>query len=311
MAYITGEAANYLNLLEVLRDFLTTDESLVADGQQWTQIGGSTGALASGDFVSLRGPGLGGTDQILMSLDSVTNVAAGQYNLRLRGHTAYNEDNPTVSPPGLNSPVVNMPLVNAPIRYWIVASGRRFILVAKSNNRYDVMYGGFVLPRHLPSDWPYPLLIAGSSPSSAVSSSDAYNHTNPWRSAETSFLFTPQQLWRPLKNIVSSGSNNNNGADNSPTQGDLICAEWSTNMGVSAFARTLDGQPWLQQGSLAQFGTSGVEARNFLGHFDGIYFTPAAGATVESTIEYDGGQYLVVPNVYRNSDGQMAAIHLE
>lgn len=311
MAYTTGEATNHLNLLEILRGFLTTNAALVAAGQAWTQIGGETGTIDSGDFVSLRGPGLGGSDQILLSLDAYSNEAAAHYSLRLRGHTAYNQADPSISPPGLNSPLVYYPLINGTIRYWIVANGRRFIMVAKSNNRYDVMYGGLALPRHLPSDWPYPLLIGGSATSYIQNSSDSSSHTNPWRGVNGSaYLFSPEQLWRPFVNITAS-SNNNDGSENSPTSGDLMCVEWKNNIGPTPFTRTLDGQPWLRRGSIAQFGTSTLNARNFLGYFDGIYYTPSVGAVIESIIEYDNKDYLVVPNIYRNSEGQVAAVLLE
>lgn len=303
MAYTTGEANNHLHLLEVLRDYLVD--------QGWAQVGGQAGTVASGDFVSLRGPGLGGSDQIFLSLEAYSNAPAAHYALRMCGHTAYNPAVPTPQPPGLNSPWVYAPLVNETIRYWIIANGRRFILVAKSNNRYDVMYGGFVLPRHLPSDWPYPLLIGGSANGYRQNSDDGYNHTNFWRAANgCAYLFTPEQLWRPFRNINASG-NNNDGSENSPTNGDLMTVEWKNNIGPGPMTRTIDGQPWLRRGSFAQFGQSALDARNFLGHFDGVFYTPSVGAIIESVIEHEGKDYLVVSNVYRNSEGQVAAVCLE
>ena len=58
-------------------------------------------------------------------------------------------------------------------------------------------------------------------------------------------------------------------------------------------------------------GANPLDARNFLGYFDGVYYTPSVGAVVESIIEYDDKEYLVVPNIYRNSEGQVAAVALE
>lgn len=311
MAYTTGETANYRTMLAVVRDFLTSDASLVAAGQAWAQIGGQTGSIGVNDFVSLQGPGLAGDDQILLSLQTFTNVPSAQYCIGISGHTAYAPSVPRPDPPGLNSPWVYMPLIDSAIRYWLVANGRRFILVTKSNSRYDVMYGGLVMPDHLPSDWPYPVLAAASSSVLQAGSSDLLSHSNFWRSLRGGYLFTPEQLWRPLENLQTTGGNPNNGSEFAPDSGRLMAADWKTNIGPSEFARTLDNQPWIRRGRLAQFGNDDISARNFLGHFDGVYFTPAIGAVVESEIEIGTDRYLVVPNVYRSTVGQMAAIHLE
>lgn len=303
MAYTTGEATNHLNLLEIVRDYLV-------DEVNWTQVGGQTGGVSAGDFVSLRGPGLGGDDQIYLSLSAYSNAPAAHYALGLRGHTAYNTSVPSPDPPGLNSPWTYLPLVNATIRYWIVASGRRFILVAKSNNRYDVFYGGFLLPEHLPGDWPYPMLIGGSSTTYRQSSDDAVQHSNFWRAPGTGFVFTPEQLWRPIENVQTT-SNVNDGVEAPTESGRLMTPDWKTNVGYRRLTRTIDGAPWMTRGRLAQYATDELSARNFLGHFDGVFFTPSTGAVIESTIEHEGVDHLVVSNVYRNSVGQVAAIRLE
>lgn len=311
MAYITGEATNHLNLLGILRDFLTSNGDLVGAGQEWEQIGGQTGTIVAGDFVSLRGPGLGGTDQILLSLFAYSNAAAAHYLIGMRGHTAYNPSVPSFNPPGLNSPWAYVPLINATIRYWIVGNGRRFICVAKSNNRYDVLYGGFMLPEHLPADWPYPLLIGGSATDYRQNSTDDVWHSNFWRSPGNGFLFTPEQQWRAMQN-VQNNTNANDGSEYSPDAGRLMSVDWKNNIGYSTeFTRTLDGEPWLRRGRLAQYSTSDLNPKNFLGHYDGVFFTPSAGAVIEGIVEQGGKDYLVIANVYRNSTGQVAAICLE
>ena len=303
MAYINGNATNYRTLLSTLRDFV------VANG--WELIGGQAGAIGADDFISLRGPGLAGNDEILLSLETVTNVPAGQYCISITGHTAYAKGNPSPDPPGLSSPRVYAPLIDSTIRYWMVANGRRFIVVAKSNNRYDVIYGGMVMPDHLPSDWPYPVLVGASSTVLQAGSSDRVTHSNFWRSPGCGYLFTPQQTWKPFENVVDQW-NVNNGYEAPFTGGRLMAADWKTNVGVYEFARTLDNQPWLRRGRIIQTAQPGSnEARNFLGHFDGVFYTQAVGAIVEGTIRNGGKNYLVVPNVYRNTSGQMAAICLE
>ena len=297
MAYTTGEAANHLDMLVRLRDYL------VSNG--WAQVGGQTGAVASGDFVSLSGPGLSGTDQILLTVQAFTNAPAGVFSLRMSGHTAYNPALPTIDPPGLNSPWVYAPLVNDRIRYWIVVNGRRFILIAKVNNRYDVFYGGFILPEHLPSDWSYPFLIGGSANAYMQSSVDTVHHRNFWSGYNSGYLFTPSQVWRAMNNYRADGFVQ-------PLSDALSSIDWRQGAGLTAYTRTLDDQPWISRGRIAEFfdGDAG-SPRNMLGHYDGVFYTPAAGAVIESLIEHGGKQYLVVPNVYRTSDLNVAAICLE
>lgn len=302
MAYITGEASNHFNLLEVLRDFLKTNPALVAAGQNWTQVGGTTGAIAHNSFVSLRGPGMSGTDQIFLTLQAYSDVPQGIYCLRMRGHTAYNPAVPSIDPPGNNSPWAYAALVNSPIRYWIVANGRRFVMVASANNRYDVMYGGFILPEHLPSDWSYPLLIGGSASGYIQASDTSIAHRNFWDTRDTASLFVPAQTWRTFNNYSNTGN------VNSSLNNQMYSIDWSSSFNLNALARTIDNQPWISPGRICELGGS---QRNTLGVYDGVFFTPSQGAVIEGLITVDGVDHLVVSNVFRNADSNLAAIRLE
>ncbi|HEL3182202.1 TPA: hypothetical protein UME25_004380, partial [Stenotrophomonas maltophilia] len=91
MAWATDTAANITDLMTRLRDFLTSNAALVAANQQWQVVGGvASGAIAAGDFVSLKGRGLAGEDEIYLSLQAWVVPASNYYNIRMRGHTAYN-----------------------------------------------------------------------------------------------------------------------------------------------------------------------------------------------------------------------------
>lgn len=299
MAYATGTADNHLDLLADLRDFL------VGTGG-WDVVGGvASGAVAHDDFVSFKGKGLGGTDQIFLSIKAHTNNPAGIFSLQMRGHTAYNVAVPSDTPPGLNSPWVYLPLINDPIQYWFVANGRRFIAVCKANNRYDVFYGGFILPEHLPSDWSYPVLIGGSATGLMAAAQEGAAHRNFWSPRDgQAYVFTPGATWRTIQNVSSTEGTAS--PDNS-----LVSVEWHNDLSFSNKARTIDNSPWLQEGRLVEYATSSLNRRNFLGVYDGLMYTPAAGAVVEQVIEHGGKDYLVIANVFRNSDNNLAAVCLE
>lgn len=302
MATATGTATNYLDLLAKLRDFLVTNTALVAAGQAWEQVGGlASGPITATDYVSLKGKGLAGTDQIFLSLRPFTNNPAGRYHLKLRGHTAYDPATPTDDPLGSNTPYVVLPLVNASIQYWFIANGRRFIVIAKANSRYDCMYGGFVLPDHLPSDWTYPLYIGASADQEEIDQSDnSASHSNFWNPCLSAYLFTPGQTWQPFRNWDTNGSY---------LQKQRMCLEWNTSVSFANKARNIDGTAILTRGQLIEKDINGF--RNFLGAFDGVFYAPSVATVVEQIITVDGVDHILIPNVFRNFDNHFAAIALE
>ena len=324
MAWATDTAANITDLMARLRDFLTTNAALVAANQQWQVVGGvASGPIAANDFVSLKGRGLSGEDEIYVSLQAWVVPASNYYNMRMRGHTAYNPALPGMTQAGANSEYVSILGVNSQIKYWFIANGRCFKVITRINGRYDALYAGFILPEHLPSDWSYPLFIGGSFlGSNGVASLDTYEHSNFWNAAANTqynnafsqgYLFTPMQAWLPIRN----------GSGNTPVALGRITMPWNPSAGNQNVRSCLDGQRWLQRGQLMAVGwTSGSvdrgsrvtevpEGGQFYGSFDGVFYTPAFGATAEQIATVNGVDHLLVPNVYRTGDGQYAAFALE
>ncbi len=302
MATATGTATNYLDLLTKLRDFLTANAALVAAGQQWEVVGGlAAGAFTATDYLSLKGKGLAGTDQIFASLRTFTNAPAGRYHLKLRGHTAYDPTSPSDTPVGTNSPWVTMLSVDASIQYWFVANGRRFIVVHKANSRYDCMYVGFILPEHLPGDWSYPLFIGGSCHLEEINASDnAATHTNFWNPQSNAYMFCPSQAWQLFQNWNTSETYQTN---------QRVIMQWNNGLSFANKARNIDGTASIERGQLIERNIGGF--KNFLGSFDGVFWVSAVGTVVEQIITANSVNHLAVPNVYRNFDNHMAAIALE
>jgi hypothetical protein len=98
---------------------------------------------------------------------------------------------------------------------------------------------------------------------------------------------------------------------------------WNPNVGNQNVRSCLDGQRWLQRGQLMAVGwESGnpdrgsrvsevPEGGQFYGSFDGVFYTPAFGATAEQISTVNSVDHLLIPNVYRTGDGQYAAFALE
>ncbi|HDY6467689.1 TPA: hypothetical protein RRC00_005012, partial [Pseudomonas aeruginosa] len=94
MATEFGTAVNHADLVERLVQFLTASPDLVAAGQAYEKVFDNTlpasGTAIAVRQVTLRAPGLGGTDSIFMGIQSYGDTALDYYNVRLMGGTAFN-----------------------------------------------------------------------------------------------------------------------------------------------------------------------------------------------------------------------------
>jgi len=315
VATTTGTADNHFDLLTKIRDYLVGTVG-------WTQVGGtSSGPINDlAQFVSLRGPGLSGDDQILVTMQPFSTAANNAYSIRVRGHTAYTT--PGTSQPGADSNWCYLLTLNSPMSYWIVANGRRFIVVVKNSSRYDAMYAGFILPEHLPSDWSYPLFIGASSYTGSQSqANDEHYHSNFWYPVATSalntasgssYLFTPMQAWAVIRDGYPGSSSVTN------TDTGRMTIPWS-RICLQNVRRQIDGDPWFRRGQIVAVNRDSAgsidsqvpEGGVFYGSFDGVFYTPAFGATAEQESVVGGVTYKMFPNIGRTSDGQFAAIAME
>lgn len=163
MAYETGTAAGHIDLLTKLRTFLTTNAELVAAGQEWDQISWQEVPDVAGQYeLIVKGPGLAGDDEIYVGIRTYQSVASDYYNWYLNGYTGYDADLTWTTQPGYcSSPLPKIYLTNNSIKYWFVANGRRFVVVAKVSTVYQMCYMGFIIPYLPDTIIPYPLFIAG------------------------------------------------------------------------------------------------------------------------------------------------------
>lgn len=327
MSVETGTATSYLDLMERFRDFITTDAALVTAGQEWECIAGkTTGTPVSGDYMSFKGTGLGGTDEIYFSLEAVSNPANNYYNLSAYGHIGYNLSSPGVAQTGNHYGSCSLLLTNSNIVYWFIANGRRAIIVTRISGRYDCAYLGFILPDHLPNDWSYPMFVGAASPLplSGGAALDTDYHSNFWQSTADSsnyfnncgaHIYTPGASWR----AVATGYNS---IKTVRTRG-AITVPWSDVNRPQNYRRTLDDQPWLQRGQICAVGNgagpnsggvpegAGYDGGQWYGSFDGVYYIAAFGAAAEQIVTEGSVDHLVIPNIARTGDGQWVAIALE
>jgi hypothetical protein len=314
-ATATGTATDYLDLLDKLKTFLTTDSDLVTAGEEWTALEYDT----SGEYtLVLQGQGLAGTDEIFVGIQTFSDSGADYYNWLLQGYTGWIDGNGFQAHPGaIPSWEPCMALSDGSLPYWFVADGRRFIVVTRVSSIYQACYLGFLLPYGLPSQLPYPLVVGGSitgqngyrysvtgtshrhfvDPGAYVSSNDN----------EASIFSTLRLLhgdWVPIRNWY--------GTSGEGSQGRLKREVWPfgdsvANNSWAAIRENIDGSYPLFPAIVYQENPS----PNCFGHLDGCFAVPGYGQNAEDIISISGDDYLVIPNAYRSGAADWWALKLE
>lgn len=336
MAFQSGTASNSIDLWDKLIAFLTTNPQLVADQEAWQVV--KTYTESGQPRVVLKGPGASATDSIYVGLARTDTADTDTKNIRIKGMTGYLPD-ATAWDKHINvSPEVRIWLDGSAMKYWFVASGRRFIVVVNMSTVYQMAYAGFFLPYTNPLAYPYPMLIGGSSNAYAGSATPVTS----WRTQSTyhaHFVYGPY--------------NTGSGADSTTRTNAYMLSpggEWLDASGTDTAARvtfgprifsTTDADGVVRWGayngytySYDRLGSESIRSRitqNYGGGFalmpftltqtipavqnfgilDGLYSAPGVGNAAENIIEIDSIDHLVVQNVYRTTTQDYWALRLE
>jgi hypothetical protein len=301
MAVEIGTASNYLDLLEKFRVFIT---GASMGSQAWTQLAYDTQPDNVGKDLYLRGPGLSGNDQIFVQLRTVFSSLNDRYNLQINGATGFNAGlvPKYQNQPGHDAGELNMLLWNQAIPYWFVANGRRFIIVAKVSTTYQSMYGGFILPYGLPSEYPYPLMIGAMSVGQrrwSATDNEYCGFTNP---AKTLRLRTHDGFWLPFANVGNDGS-----STPSPRYEQNVWPNRSfTNPRPSP-----DGVYTMNNFVLHSSEVNAGASRNVFGEMQGIARISGFNNASENTQVVDGVTWVVFQDGFRTGSGNYFALALE
>jgi hypothetical protein len=153
MAWTTGTATNFKDLLEQVKDY--------AELQGWTVNAYDTGGAAPRtDSVYLTGPGYGVGYECYVGIRTYEDSANNHYCFELRGATGYDGAQTWDTQPGRSPNIVIMRLWNGSINFWLSVTDRRILLIAKCSNTYHSLYAGFFNPFANPTEYPYPMYIA-------------------------------------------------------------------------------------------------------------------------------------------------------
>lgn len=292
MAYTSGTAANYKDLLAILATF--------AAANGWSILRQTTEELY------LRGAGDDGLDEIYCGVRCFENTSAGYYNWELYGAIAYRADRNIGDQPfgsngvaGSGAPVFSC-FWNAAIPYWMVATPRRIIVFAKVNTIYSCVHLGFIDPPATPSQYPYPLLIGGSNGVVDNSyASTAYSHTAFWSwsgsSSPTIFfgtVYLPSGEWGVISNVSSSNS--------TVLRVESLCNPWRGSL-----LKAPDDSYLLEPMFIRRYNFQDV-----LGQINGIYWVSGYQNASENIITVDGVNYMVFQDTFRTSYGDYCAMRM-
>ena len=133
---------------------------------------------AGGYELILMGPGTAGTDEIYSAIQTVEDGTNDWYNWRIAGMTSYTDTELQYMPGLTQGRMARLLLWQGKIQYWLVANGRRFIVVAKVSSVYEASYLGFALPYGLPTQFPYPMVVGGAAAPDTTVAYNRYSSTH-------------------------------------------------------------------------------------------------------------------------------------
>lgn len=264
--------------------------------EAWTLLATDTTSVANEKFVYLKGPGLSASENIYVNIRQYRDIAGDYYNWQLRGAVSYNGALTFATQPGF-SPPANVCLWQSSIPYWLIANGRRFILVAKVSTTYATAYGGFILPYATPTEMPYPMFVGGNASTSTKRwSAGDYTLGGFWDAPSgTTYLRHFDGSWLEIYNYSAGGTRNQT----------TISLVWPFEIDMN-IGKNVNGNYSLLPSILH----SSTNGGNVYGELEGVFFTSGAGVGAEDILQIGGDNYLVVPSVYRNGARDYCAIKL-
>lgn len=257
-------------------------------------------------------PGLDGEQSIYIGARTYGHAGTDVFNLSFSMYRAENLAESVDNQPN-GSATHALCLVNSPIRYWIIANGQRFILVATHSSLYQFAYAGYGMPYEMPAAHPYPAIVAASSGVLTMRYDSVQGRyrfpADPGTNAMHAFY--PDGQWRAHSNRANS--TNTEGTQDTSTQGKVWPAEMrqsnrtASSLQPSNIRENLDGTSPLVPCVLYFYGTP----NHVWGEFDGVYWTSGFATVPEAIVREAGFDHLVVNNIFRSGFQHFAALRLD
>jgi hypothetical protein len=335
MPYEIGTASDYKDLLDRLRLFVSDplrvigsaatdidelDPIDVADA--WTVERWDTNYDGAGGYeLVLSGPGVSGSDGVLVAITTWANTTEGGYNWCLNGYTAFSSmlefftqvGSASSSKSGLPQVLLN----NSAMQYWFFANGRRICGAVKvAGAYYASFYLGYYLPYGLPNTFPYPLVIGGSSGYSTASSEQAYSNTSVYNRGyvngyhpssvdeaveAANSLLLYNATWYSFGNF---NSHNDSAGSDARNTWPFVVGDRAQTLLTWYVSKNPNDEPPLFPVVL----TMRVPSVNVLGELQGVFAVMCDDIVAEDTITVDGKVYVVFQNGLLTASNDFYAI---
>lgn len=314
MAYVSKQSVNGSdNLLTALITFLSTNTDLVTANQEWVILDDNT--VGAERFVYLKGTGLSELDEIYIGIRSYLDLSTNAYNWGIIGMTGYDSGLSFDLQPGASSQCVLCLSNLSGMEYWIIANGRRFILIVKIGTVYVSSYCGFLLPYATPGEYPYPLYIGATSYLESQLYSDSGLVTSAfWKMGQSKndsshatgcLLRLPSGVWLAFTQDRVNPSET--------TKIGRIWPYFSTDgsavdYGIGDLDLINTGEYSLLEVILY---TKEYDDGNVYGSLEGVFHLPGSGISSEDTVTISLDTYLLIQNIEDVSRNDFAALLLE
>lgn len=286
MAYTSGTASNYKDLLAVMASFAAANGWVILE-QSETKV-------------YLKGTGLAGLDEIYCGVETYEDPPNNKYNWKMVGSWGWRAGRLLEWQPrsscyqGSTTWQTQVYLWNAAIPYWMVCTPRRIMMFAKVGSTYQCCHLGFLNVTATDVQYPYPLFIAGC----GVSNTYTYASTNI-----SAFWNTTLSYHGQLCFPGGTWSNDSGGTETySNHQYDILTYQENK---ADIILTALDGSYYLEPFYLIPSGQWGI-----LGTIDGLCRVSGYNNTAENIITVDGVNWMVFPDVYRAGYINFAAMRL-
>ena len=326
MAVEIGTASNHQDLMLKLENFLTSNPALVAANQQWESKKDNvvhpytTNTTADANGYSLPrffiGHGLDGQDNIVVPMQLRHNLGLNYYTMSAYAARSYAKDkgvDTQLTDNATSSKWVSISLWHTDMKYWFIANGRRFIIIAKVSNRYATMYCGFIKPSGTDLEYPYPLFIGGNH------SFTDRPYTDDATNANRSF-FNPQSNSISISSIIGDSSSSmiytpsgrlcfldNYGGNTVGSSARTLLGYTFPYENNHYIGKTLDNEYVLLDIDIVQH----YGGMSHLGWFEGVCFVSGFENSPENIITVGNDRYICVSAMVQNDYNNWAAIKLE
>ena len=284
------------------------------------RVTGDLDSYLSEGHLLVTGQGLAAADVIPVGMAILEDPFTPYFNWRLQGAIAFDDAEPFQNQPG-GSPQnggAYYVLDDGTVTYWIVATGRYFIVVTKIGTVYTSMMMGFHLPYGAPVEYSFPLVIAGSGTNLT---GDPFHFTlddNRFRmfanpGANAMLVRDPAGTWLFFTNFLNAGVNQFQATDRviAPYAGTFTT---QTTLMMDKVVEAIDGSYPLTPLVICEFEDDDGEVGrngNAYGELDGVFHISGSNQTSENTLTISGDDYIVFQDIARLEFQNFMAVRLD